>query len=825
MRTLLAAGWAPIPVEPGTKKPLLRDVTGRAGADLTFGQWQQLTLPAGVSLGVRMPAGVVGVDVDAYGDKRGKQTLAEAERRWGPLPAGPWSSARADGVSGISFYRVPAGTELAGVVSFPELGLADVELIQRHHRLAVVAPSIHSTLGLPYSWRGTAGPSEPPRVTELPELPQAWLNGLRRAVGIAGRDAHAGEVRTFVAGLPDGPACPAVRDALDAFTAVPGSRHDSVRDAQQRVVRLGEQGHHGAAEALDELRASFENSLAGERDAESEFDAMLPGAVGPVLDRPTPQSSRRCCPAHLDAQAWAQLGVNVGDYVVVRPPSAQAAGDTTGPVTPRPWTLADAIGTEPFDPDNGETDHALAEAVALRLYPALRFNVDTGSWLVRHGEVWRDRKDDTAVRTWPLTKLIPLMPTGDPMKPAKGERPTREQRQATRLARFRTSGPASAIGARLRALVNDHHPMCITGDELDADPGVLWAGGVPWDLRRSGEVPTPAALDPGTPHLHTAACAPDPTVATPAWDRFVATVLPDEQLRAWAMRVLAVSLTGHSDAVLPILFGPERSGKTFLVASIMRLLGTYGHAGDTSLLGAELAPSVVAELKGRRAVFVDEGPRKGHLATERLKQLTGGGQLSGARKYRDPISFSPTHTLLMTTNEEPHLGDPALRARMRVIPAEAPESAVRPAVQAVLSMWGAEAPGILAALMRSAAMYLADLDSVAKDRAGDAATFDGRTEAELAGDQDPIGQWIDQRMTRLDDSVKGTPAAELLDTYCAWLSGQPRLHGPAGRPSYPTPHAFGRRLSSLGVSRVKTNKCWLWALTQAPGRPWPSMPR
>ena len=139
---------------------------------------------------LRMPSTVIGVDVDAYGDKTGAATLAEAEQRWGPLPPGPWSSARDDGVSGIRFFRVPDGTVLVSDIAFREMHLGHIEVIQRHHRYAVVWPRVHPTPARRYTWRGADGPERPPAVGELPPLPRAWLAGL------------AGTGRTRRAGLP-----------------------------------------------------------------------------------------------------------------------------------------------------------------------------------------------------------------------------------------------------------------------------------------------------------------------------------------------------------------------------------------------------------------------------------------------------------------------------------------------------------------------------------------------------------------------------------------------------------------------------------------------
>lgn len=111
------------------------------------------------SIALRMPQTVIGIDVDAY-EKAGKRkqgdlTLAHYVQVWGPLPPTWISTARADGVSGIRFYRVPAQRY---VTKLDTGTTSDVEIIQRHHRYAVVWPSPNPQAPL---IDGPSGPTAP----------------------------------------------------------------------------------------------------------------------------------------------------------------------------------------------------------------------------------------------------------------------------------------------------------------------------------------------------------------------------------------------------------------------------------------------------------------------------------------------------------------------------------------------------------------------------------------------------------------------------------------------------------------------------------------
>lgn len=286
---------------------------------------------AGANVMQRMAPTMVGIDIDAYPPKTGAATLTEAEHRWGSLPAGPWSSARDDGVSGIRFFRVPDGTVLQTVIGFPELGIGHIEVIQRHHRYAVVWPSIHPT-GATYTWRSAEGDvlGQPPRPDDLPPLPAAWLQALA-GTGTAAERACPEQVTAFLSGLPAGDPCTTVVNRLNKATAALRAplkaRHDDTCENVLRLLRLGEQGHPGAPAALAALREVFvrEVIVDGSRtqtSAEAEFDRMREGerGVGLIQGTPTTPADRGCRCAPTDSvatSAWA-------DPVPLDPPRTPA---------------------------------------------------------------------------------------------------------------------------------------------------------------------------------------------------------------------------------------------------------------------------------------------------------------------------------------------------------------------------------------------------------------------------------------------------------------------------------------------------------------------
>lgn len=519
--------------------------------------------------------------------------------------------------------------------------------------------------------------------------------------------------------------------------------------------------------------------------------------------------------ADTDDHLWIQQGLDDGAVMPfhvfteadarVHSEAAQAmAGQGEQPPTPGagaepPWTVYSVLDpTAAFDPATDNSDQGLAKAVAYRMFPALRYAEDSGMWVRRERDVWVESPDDHA--DWMVTVLAELMPLGQHPVPKEVSERTEGHWQAVRRAQFMSAAKSSGVARKLRALVRAGHPVCLRSATLDANPEVMWAGGIPWDLRASLDVPTPAGwIDPGTPHLRTALCGPDPTCPTPRWDAFLEAVLPDPALRRWAMLVLSISLTGYADAALPILYGNERSGKTSLVHMLCTVLGSYAHAASPKLLSTQenAHAAIVYDLRGRRLSFIDEGPRRGHLAAERLKQLTGGGALTANAMRANPITFDPTHTLVMTCNptNEPQLTDPALRARVRIIPCDATEGDVRPARVALLGGGlQVEAPGILASLMRLTAAYLADMDSASNTNAP---VDVQRSAVELAEAQDPVREWVDNCTVPADP---GTPGRVLYTEFARWMESSPVFR----KTVIPSETFFGRTLTNLGYPSKKT---------------------
>lgn len=782
-----------LPLPAGTKTPPPEGYTGEHGAPVTDAERQQWANHDG-NYALRLPDGVVGLDVDHYDNKIGLHTLQQLEQQLGALPLTFMSTGRDPATgSGIRFFRYPGG-KLASTTG------ASIDVIQHTHRYAAVWPSVAGERV--YRWWGHDGDTwisgAPPALEHLPELPTPWVEYLRQGAAAARGPAAPDAVRdTLLADLNADTRniCHMMETALNGGmakvqTAGEGGRHDAMTGAVLSIVATGAEGHSGTMEALGHMHAAWDEAIGNDPSRAGEFDRMVTTAAGKIATnypqqvklglmhycwRPEPEQ-----PQHSAQQVGDVYGVPV-EYVTgedEHPPTP-----TEAPKLPEPLVV--------FDPPGAMSDRDIALAVLGHHAPVVAFAHDAQTWLHRKNGAWNLEPASLAEHAKTLSVLAGLAaPRGD----AEAEAGTPGKAQAHRWGRLTSSAGVNAVAGMVRSLAPTMHSIGVNLAELDTDPELLWAGGVPFDLAKSAQRPVPAALDPNTVHMASALCLPA-KVPTPQWDAFIAATFPDEEQRAWVLRLLGVAVTGHSDATLPILYGPAGTGKTSLLRFVARVLGTYSVAPSAMILDASNGgTSEEFALLGKRMAYVDEGPRSSKWATEKLKALTGGGSMRARALYKSEVEWAPQHTLFMSSNDFPQVADPGLRRRVRAVHVAADPEAVGAAVRAIegnKARWAAELPGVLWKLMQEAAGYIADPTSAANPMAVEADM------ESLSREQDPIISWLDER------TLPGGPT-KAMDLWDDFRGYGERIGTP--RSMMPTMTSWGRRLTALGYPSDKTRK-------------------
>ena len=78
----------------------------------------------------------------------------------------------------------------------------------------------------------------------------------------------------------------------------------------------------------------------------------------------------------------------------------------------------------------------------------------------------------------------------------------------------------------------------------------------------------------------------------------------------------------------------------------------------------------LAEAKGKRLLIASELEEGVRLNTSIIKQLCSTDEIFAEKKYKDPFSFTPSHTLVLYTNHLPKVGamDSGIWRRLIVIP-------------------------------------------------------------------------------------------------------------------------------------------------------------
>lgn len=324
------AGWRgilPLPFKNKTWPPT--GYTGHSGIDTSFADCLTFLDDGQQNICLRMPADIVGIDVDHYNEKTGGNTLAELVEKFGALPPTIMSTSRDDGISGIRLYRIPEGASLPSK-------LDGIEFVQRHHRYAVVWPSVHPE-GRTYQWinERTGKPTGIPNTKDLPELPARWIQGLviHEKEHAIKADIDATAAADVVAAMPPGEPCQHMLKAAGRALAG-GDRHDSYNEAVLAATGYGRRGCPGFEPTIRRLRAAFISEIsdpsvgrASRSEALAEFGRSLKGALAIVANEPAGTT----CPD------------DVAEWIESLPPQTTTtieSVDPAEPVEPTPFDRA-----------------------------------------------------------------------------------------------------------------------------------------------------------------------------------------------------------------------------------------------------------------------------------------------------------------------------------------------------------------------------------------------------------------------------------------------------------------------------------------------------
>jgi hypothetical protein len=520
-------------------------------------------------------------------------------------------------------------------------------------------------------------------------------------------------------------------------------------------------------------------------------------------------------------------------------------------VPPPPGTATDTEGWPPAAPraeprplqlDGCPDEQELADYL---LYEHLSADylwaADLGWWITRDGPRWvpasRDAitgyiaacaelTDADPVAGWPVVQErfrrfrpkwagqepVPYTWT-DPRTRCEHTITAEDARSWVLLQRLRTPAVQGRIAALMQRKahfeIGDMMPLVTDTRQLDAEPGIFWAGGYPWDLTRSADGPVLARADGGQPwrldwpHMMGSGYLPDIRVLTPGWDKLTAAIFPDPAEREHALDTLSHGLHGWPTDAAALARSFTGTGKSFLASLISDLLGDYaGQVAAPTLFGRSGSSQFAFdEMRGARFVVMNEGRKADFAATEAFKAVVSPDPLvnARARHERQRRLVPARHTLLLTVNPAADLdyADPAVVRRLIPLGFTGNPAEIRDigrtygtANEQGLAAWRAEAPGVLAQLIMRCARVLSD-PTWYGTRESAPETVMSRFAA-VAAEADPFGRWLDERTC---DGLL-TPTGDLLADYRCWCEA-----------NHETPMCsqwFGRALASHGIERART---------------------
>lgn len=426
-------------------------------------------------------------------------------------------------------------------------------------------------------------------------------------------------------------------------------------------------------------------------------------------------------------------------------------------------------------------DIANGAAHADRIRGARRYVSATRQWLKWTGARWAAQTAEDVMRDAKATSAAMVSRVArearrDPGGLAKG-------RMAKAMA---LHGSAAAL-ARMVEMAQSERGMHVASPaEFDANPLDLTCRNGILDLRTG-------VLRQARPHdlvSKLAGAAFDPAARAPVWERFLQTVIPDSEVRAFVQRAVGYTLTGSVDEeVFFLAHGTGANGKSVFANVIAAMLGEFSGSFGAALVTRQKheneAHRMVARLPGLRLALVNETGVGDLWDSGRMKELASRERMSARLLHKEAFDFMPTAKLWIRTNHLPgslDAGDGFWR-RCVPIPFTTQIAAGSRVPDLDRQIIAAELSGVLNWAVAGAVAWARGGLQVPRSIRGEVETY--REETDL------LGQWIAERTQR--DPQSRVPVAEAFRDYEEFCRS---LGANAG-----TAMTFSRAMTARGAKR------------------------
>lgn len=628
-----AKGWAPFPVTPGSKIGFPAGVTGYEGTvtDEKIAGW--ITNRPNDNIGLRME-GVLGFDLDEYFGKHGATDYwsavgrlegEELPKTYSMTSRGPKQESR------TYFFRVPEGDQFITKVS------ENIEILQYHHRYAIAFPSIHPKTQQPYQWYDPDGNAcGIPSVEDLAPLEGAWYDYLLKRKTRVKYASQGGyrmddvDLDAWTATLSEGEVTQTLRDRLGPEAdGWEDGRYESIHAAVWAFGKLSVlspelEGLRALWDEILEARVTSTTSETPQNQRVEDIIRSIKGAIAKwsaYLEENPPLD-----PVLLE---WAK-----NRTPVVKPKEESVSTPT--PPTQNPPTLP--VSTPAPSGAQSLLDIPLAHWLENRIRDLVCYTGAHG-WLFFEDGYWKvvtqERITRLVMDELSILRDTESRATNDPKRLG-------ELVQLARLNKVNTVRDAVKALVEKDPLIFDKHP-----DHINTPKGILHLPTLetlPHDPKFYFTKITKGSYIPGYTH-------PDFEMAKNS--------LPTDSVN-WLQWKLGQSITGYpaSDDKVCFLKGTGENGKSGIVTPLMASLGGFATmVPDGVLLSNKNSSSAgdMATLLGVRVAVMEELPESRFLDTKKLKEVAGTEMMTGRFLYKNPITWAPTHALIVTTNYTPQV--------------------------------------------------------------------------------------------------------------------------------------------------------------------------
>lgn len=582
------------------------------------------------NIGLATGAGLVVVDVDTKPDAEG-QTGMDTLDTWENWVNGwslPVGLRQETGSSGLHIWlRVAAGAQVPG----GNRVLPGID-IKGDGGYVVVAPSMHLK-GKRY---GLASGSPDGWLSQIPELaghPLTVLMGMKagryRTVKVSGLGGSGSAIDGY-----------SFAEQLDKGCAL-GNRDVFFNDLAFRLRKKDVP----IEDAAKTMRAAWAKAEKGEDD-EFPWEHVV-YKLRRVYDEVSV--------AHTDdLPAWrpAKTVAQVREFTVEGVAENLVVDlSLTGPVVSgEALSVAQVMGTRP-DLTLHDTDTGNGERFAKRMREAVRYLPDINRWYAWNGESWS--LDYGGTKAMRLTKEI----IKDFYEEALSCTCERDDNGTCWHSRHAKKTESSAGRQAMLRMAQNEPEIAADADTWDADPWLLVVKNGTLDLR-TGLLRESKSTDYNTKCAGVQWSA-EPW-ATPRWDAFLDFFTAgDGAMRAYLQRLAGYALTGSIKEQKFMFFeGTGANGKNVFIETLLGVMGDYGSVGNTQLITGDdnQHPTILANLQGKRLVFVDEAKANRQLNVERLKSLTA-GQIEARKMKEDFYVFTNQVKLWIAGNNHPTIKD------------------------------------------------------------------------------------------------------------------------------------------------------------------------